>query len=127
MLTGVREAVRALRMLTGASEEEANAAAGAVDGGLPSRKRKQVSLCGVTWMTALLTCCTALLQIKLCYVSCVTAFHMLHSPCYRPGVVLLHGLQPLLPCCINPYYVVRSLVVHITALLHGLQNFVHVL
>ncbi|KAL3151309.1 hypothetical protein ABBQ38_013146 [Trebouxia sp. C0009 RCD-2024] len=41
MLTGVREAVRALRMLRGASEEEANAAAGAVDGGLPSRKRKQ--------------------------------------------------------------------------------------
>ena len=43
MLTGVREAVRALRMLKGASEEEANAAAVAVDGGLPSRKRKQVS------------------------------------------------------------------------------------
>ena len=43
MLTGVREAVRALRMLKGASEEESNAAAGAVDGGLPSRKRKQVS------------------------------------------------------------------------------------
>lgn len=43
MLTGVREAVRALRMLKGASEEEANAAAGGVDGGLPSRKRKQVS------------------------------------------------------------------------------------
>ena len=43
MLTGLREAVRALRMLKGASEEEANAAAGAVDGGLPSRKRKQVS------------------------------------------------------------------------------------
>ena len=43
MLTGVREAVRALRMLKGASEEEANAAAGAVDGGLPSRKRKQVN------------------------------------------------------------------------------------
>ena len=42
MLTGVREAVRALRMLKGASEEEANAAAGGVDGGLPSRKRKQV-------------------------------------------------------------------------------------
>lgn len=41
MLTGVREAVRALRMLKGASEEEANAAAGGVDGGLPSRKRKQ--------------------------------------------------------------------------------------
>ena len=32
----------AMRMLKGASEEEANAAAGAVDGGLPSRKRKQV-------------------------------------------------------------------------------------
>ena len=44
MLTGVREAVRALRMLKGASEEEANAAAGAVDGGLPSRKRKQVNI-----------------------------------------------------------------------------------
>ena len=42
MLSGVREAVRAMRMLKGASEEEANAAAGAVDGGLPSRKRKQV-------------------------------------------------------------------------------------
>lgn len=42
MLTGVREAVRAMRMLKGASEEEANAAAGGVDGGLPSRKRKQV-------------------------------------------------------------------------------------
>ena len=44
MLTGVREAVRALRMLRGASEEHANAAAGAVDGGLPSRKRKQVRI-----------------------------------------------------------------------------------
>ena len=43
MLTGVREAVRAVRMLRGASEEQANAAAGAVDGGLPSRKRKQVT------------------------------------------------------------------------------------
>ena len=42
MLTGVREAVRTLRMLKGASEEEANAAGGGVDGGLPSRKRKQV-------------------------------------------------------------------------------------
>ena len=44
MLTGLREAVRALRMLKGASEAEANAAAGAVDGGLPSRKRKQVNI-----------------------------------------------------------------------------------
>ena len=42
MLTGVREAVRVLRMLKGDTEEEANAAAGAVDAALPSRKRKQV-------------------------------------------------------------------------------------
>lgn len=42
MLTGVREAVRVLRMLKGDTEEEANAAAGAVDAGVPSRKRKQV-------------------------------------------------------------------------------------
>ena len=137
MLTGVREAVRALRMLKGASEEEANAAAGAVDGGLPSRKRKQVSLCVVTWMTTLLTCWTALFtgHALFCYVSCVTALHTLHSPCYRPGVVLLHEsqscypvVQTLLPCCTalvtyNPCYP----VVHVTALLHDMQNSLHVI
>ena len=53
MLTGVREAVRVLRMLKGDTEEEANAAAGAVDAGLPSRKRKQVCLC-------CLSCCLLL-------------------------------------------------------------------
>ena len=45
MLTGVREAVRVLRMLKGDTDEEANAAANAADAGLPSRKRKQVCNC----------------------------------------------------------------------------------
>ena len=55
MLTGVREAVRVLRMLKGDTEEEANAAAGAVDAGLPSRKRKQVCSCCLSTSASLLT------------------------------------------------------------------------
>lgn len=46
MLTGVREAVRVLRMLKGDTEDEANAAANAVDAGLPTKKRKQVCNAG---------------------------------------------------------------------------------
>lgn len=42
MLTGVREAVRVLRMLKGDTDDEANEAARAVNAALPSRKRKQV-------------------------------------------------------------------------------------
>lgn len=71
MLTGVREAVRALRMLRGASEEEANAAAGAVDGGLPSRKRKQVRRSSITCVTARVTRFTT--RVGLMSVVCVTA------------------------------------------------------
>lgn len=54
MLTGVREAVRVLRMLKGDTEEEANAAAGAVDAALPSRKRKQV--CATTCVNPCSSC-----------------------------------------------------------------------
>lgn len=67
MLTGVREAVRALRMLKGASEEDANAAAGAVDAGLPSRKRKQVRR-GLSDLSALVT---ALVTLVTTLVACI--------------------------------------------------------
>ena len=43
MLTGVREAVRALHMLKGDDEDDVDAAAGAVDAPVPSRKRSRVS------------------------------------------------------------------------------------
>ncbi len=43
MLTGVREAVRALHMLKGDDEDDVDVAAGAVDAPVPSKKRSRVS------------------------------------------------------------------------------------
>lgn len=74
MLTGVREAVRAVRMLRGASEEQANAAAGAVDGALPSRKRKQVSPC-----------------FSFCYICCCCCCTFYNSSSYFVSTSALHN------------------------------------
>ena len=43
MLTGVREAVRALHMLKGDDEDDVDVAAGAVDAPVLSKKRSRVS------------------------------------------------------------------------------------